>query len=96
MAAYILYHNERFLIEPTNPVWQHYQSIGSLREYLLIASNRISITLHRRQSELQWLSITAKTLESSIELESLGCRLLLRDVYENITFPAETHAVQQA
>jgi len=28
MAAYVLYHNERFLIEPTNPVWQHYQSIG--------------------------------------------------------------------
>jgi hypothetical protein len=28
MAAFILYHNERFLIEPTNPVWQHYKSIG--------------------------------------------------------------------
>ena len=28
MALYILYHNERFLIEPSNPVWQHYQSIG--------------------------------------------------------------------
>jgi len=25
MAAYVLYHNERFLIEPTNPVWQHYE-----------------------------------------------------------------------
>jgi uncharacterized membrane protein len=28
MTASILYHNERFLIEPSNPVWQHYQSIG--------------------------------------------------------------------
>src|SRR6476620_3582133 len=28
MTAYILYHNERFLIEPSNPVWKHYQSIG--------------------------------------------------------------------
>lgn len=28
MTAYVLYHNERFLIEPLNPVWQHYQALG--------------------------------------------------------------------
>lgn len=26
MAAYVLYHNERFLIDWTHPVWQHYES----------------------------------------------------------------------
>ena len=25
MSAYVLYHNERFLVEPTNPIWEHYQ-----------------------------------------------------------------------
>lgn len=25
MSTYVLYHNERFLVEPTNPVWQHYE-----------------------------------------------------------------------
>ncbi len=25
MAAYVLYHNERFLIDPANPVWHHYE-----------------------------------------------------------------------
>jgi uncharacterized membrane protein len=25
MMAYVLYHNERFLIEPTNPIWEHYE-----------------------------------------------------------------------
>jgi uncharacterized membrane protein len=29
MMAYVLWHNERFLIEPMNPVWQHYQALGS-------------------------------------------------------------------
>jgi uncharacterized membrane protein len=24
MAAYVIYHNERFLIDPSHPVWQHY------------------------------------------------------------------------
>ena len=28
MMAYVLYHNERFLIEPMNPVWEHYRSLG--------------------------------------------------------------------
>ncbi len=25
MTAYVLYHNERFLIEPENSIWQHYE-----------------------------------------------------------------------
>jgi len=25
MMMYVLYHNERFLIEPTHPIWQHYE-----------------------------------------------------------------------
>lgn len=25
MMAYVLYHNERFLIEPSNPIWEHYE-----------------------------------------------------------------------
>ena len=25
MAAYALYRNERFLIDPAHPVWQHYK-----------------------------------------------------------------------
>jgi hypothetical protein len=28
MTLYVLFHNERFLIDPSNPVWQHYRSLG--------------------------------------------------------------------
>lgn len=28
MTLYVLYHNERFLIEPANPVWKHYAEIA--------------------------------------------------------------------
>jgi hypothetical protein len=28
MTAYVLYHNERFLIQPANPSWQHYHALG--------------------------------------------------------------------
>src|SRR5262245_25036444 len=26
MTAYVIYHNERFLIDPSHPVWQHYET----------------------------------------------------------------------
>lgn len=29
MMAYVLYHNERFLIEPSNPIWEHYEPFKS-------------------------------------------------------------------
>ena len=72
--------------------FEHYQSLESLREYLLIASDRVSATLFRRQSELAWLSITVTTLDSVVELESAGCRLTLRDLYEKVEFPVEESA----
>jgi uncharacterized membrane protein len=28
MMAYVLYNNERFLIEPMNPIWKHYRDLG--------------------------------------------------------------------
>lgn len=28
MTVYVLYHNERFLIQPANPIWQHYAEIA--------------------------------------------------------------------
>jgi hypothetical protein len=28
MTLYVLYHNERFLIQPDNPIWQHYAQIA--------------------------------------------------------------------
>jgi Uma2 family endonuclease len=72
--------------------FEHYQSIDSLREYLLIDSQRISVTLYRRQSGAPWLLITENSLDGSVELESVGCRLTLRDLYEKVEFPAEAPA----
>jgi uncharacterized membrane protein len=56
MMGYVLYHNERFLIEPTNPIWQHYEPFkwwllphgifGAL--VLLLAPLQFSDRLRRR------------------------------------------------
>jgi Uma2 family endonuclease len=73
--------------------FEHYQSIESLREYVLIASDRLSVMVHRRQSESQWLTMTVTSLDAGVDLESLGCRLLLSDVYKKIEFPAKQASV---
>jgi Uma2 family endonuclease len=61
--------------------FEQYQTLESLNAYLMIASNRIRADLYTRQSSGGWLLITAKNPEDTLELESVGCRLTLRDVY---------------
>ncbi len=76
--------------------FEHYKSIESVREYLLVSSDRVSVTLYRRQSDAPWLLMIATTLDSAVELKSCGCRLLLRDLYDKVTFPEpEARAAEQ-
>jgi len=35
MMAYVLYHNERFLLDPAHPVWQHYETFAAAKWWLL-------------------------------------------------------------
>ena len=66
--------------------FEHYQSIESLREYLMVASDRVHADLYTRQADGRWLLTSAKSLEDSIELQSIGCSLTLKALYEKITF----------
>ena len=63
--------------------FEHYRSIPSVTEYLLVASDRISAELFMRQPE-GWLLTAAGRLEDSIELRSIECVLKLGDLYEKV------------
>src|SRR5580700_5167910 len=56
-----------------------YQSISSLREYLLVASDRVRADLYSRQPDGRWLLTSASRLEDSLTLESVGAQILLSD-----------------
>jgi Uma2 family endonuclease len=66
-----------------------YRSLDSLREYIMVSSDRIQIERYSRQAEGKWLLTAASRLEDTIELESAGCALSLADVYERVEFAAE-------
>ena len=69
--------------------FEHYRKIESLRQYLLVASDRVSVELFTRQAIGQWLLMTASGLEEEIELESIECRLRVADIYEKVEFEVE-------
>ena len=64
--------------------FEHYKSIESLREYLLLASDRMHADLYIRQPDDRWLLTSADALEDSLTLESVGVRLKLADLYEKV------------
>lgn len=66
--------------------FEHYQSIDSLRQYLLVASERMRADLFTRQPDGLWLLKAFGSAEDTIELDSIGCRLALSDSYERVEF----------
>ena len=66
--------------------FNHYRSIESLKEYFLVASDRIAADLYTRQPDDRWLLSSAGSLDDSLDLSSVGCRLNLRELYEKVDF----------
>lgn len=68
--------------------FENYRSIPSLAQYLLVASERISVDLFTRQPSDEWLLTTAHQPEDTVDLASVGCKLTLADIYQNIVLTA--------
>lgn len=65
-----------------------YQAIESLREYLLLASDRMHADLYTRGADGSWLRRSFGTPEDTIAIASIDCTLKLADVYEKTGFSA--------
>jgi Uma2 family endonuclease len=64
----------------------YYRTIESLSEYLLVSQEEYRVEQYVRQDDDRWLLSDVRTLEGMIELQSIGCSLALRDIFERITF----------
>ena len=64
--------------------FEHYRSIESLREYLMLGSERMHADLFTRQPDGRWLLTAISRAEDIVELESIGCKLVLAEVYEKV------------
>ncbi len=74
------------MLSPTNQaktranVWA-YTSIPSVREILVLHADRIAAELLRRAPDGEWPDEPAKIADGAVELESIGFRLVLAELY---------------
>jgi Uma2 family endonuclease len=69
--------------------FQHYRTLLSLQEYVLIAQDSYRIERYLRQPNDEWLFSDFTAINSTLELTSIQCQLALADVYEKVTFEDE-------
>jgi Uma2 family endonuclease len=61
----------------------HYRKIATLCEYLLVTQEQPIIERYVRQDDV-WILSEAVGLDATLPLESIGCVLSLREVYEKV------------
>jgi Uma2 family endonuclease len=68
--------------------FRFYRSLPSFAEYLLLPQDEIRAEHHVRQENGSWLFREFTRPDDSIELTSIGCRLILASLYERVEFEA--------
>lgn len=66
--------------------FEHYRSLESLTEYVLIAQDRPHIESYRRQPDQQWLFTESRGLENTFKLCAIDCDLTLAEIYDKVEF----------
>jgi Uma2 family endonuclease len=67
--------------------FEHYRTIPSLREYVLVSQDRAHIDRFSLNEQGQWVLDDASGLDAVIELTTISCRLPLAEVYAKVEFP---------
>ena len=89
--------NPQLIVEVLSPTTEAYdrgdkfaqfQRIESLREYILVAQNKVRVDRYTRQGT-QWLLTSWDSIDDAVPIESIGCQVRLRDVYDKVVFPEQ-------
>jgi Uma2 family endonuclease len=67
--------------------FEHYRSLDSLREYLLVSQEEPKVEQYVRQDdERRWLFSAQTGLAATVTLPSIRCQLALAEIYERVRF----------
>jgi Uma2 family endonuclease len=72
--------------------WAHYRTIPSLREYVLISQDEVSIERYVRQGD-EWLYSAISDPDGILHLASIGCEVPIREIYHDVELPSERVAM---
>lgn len=65
----------------------HYRRIDTLREYILVAQDKVRVERYVRHGD-HWMLSEIADLDGVLRIETLGCEVALRDVYERVDLAA--------
>ncbi len=68
--------------------FQHYRGIDSLKDYVLVAQDRVLVEQYSRGADGAWTYRAHEKLEEQLKLDSLGVALPLARIYDRVEFPA--------
>ena len=63
----------------------HYRQLASLKEYVIVAQDRVLVELFIRQGN-DWLPSAHNQLDDTLRLASIGCSLPPREIYSKVSF----------
>ncbi|MBC7784839.1 MAG: Uma2 family endonuclease [Burkholderiales bacterium] len=66
--------------------FEAYQSLDSLKEYVLVAQREPHVNTYFRHDDGRWTLRTFKDISASVQLPSLGIEIPMREIYLNVEF----------
>lgn len=66
--------------------FQHYQTIETLRDYVIISQDSACITQYTRHEGQSWLPREYTQIKEAVHLASIGCQLELMAIYRKVSF----------
>ncbi|MGH9760600.1 MAG: Uma2 family endonuclease, partial [Blastocatellia bacterium] len=64
--------------------FEHYRTIESFKEYVLVAQDKHHVEHHLRQPDNTWLLSETSDIKGEIELTTIDCRLALSEIYDKV------------
>ncbi len=70
-----------------------YQHLESLTDYLLVSQDEPVVTHYTKQDNGTWLRAVHEGMAAVVDIQSIGCKLSLAEVYLKIEFPKTKPAI---
>ncbi len=64
--------------------FEHYRTVDSFEEYLLIAQDKYYVEHYVRQADRSWMLTEARQLSDTVHLPSINCDLTLAVIYHKV------------
>ena len=63
----------------------HYKKLDSLSTYVLVSQQKVQVERFTREGA-EWPALKLHSLDDTLDLPSIGCRVSLREIYDKVDF----------